>query len=92
MKLFWFSAVLMGLISWGSASGFELLDFSVKYETNGVNFIPQSGNFLMVDLTLIQSAGAKGAGTNLSFYFLRFFFLQYTGSLIFLSEKWQEIR
>lgn len=65
MKLFWFYAFVTGLVLNGSVSaGFELLDFNVTeesyFETNGI--VPQADNALMVGLTLIRSAGAKGAG------------------------------
>lgn len=64
MKLFWFWAVI-GLVLSDSVHGFELLDFNVTegsyLENSGI--VPQADNALMVGLTLIQSADAKGAGT-----------------------------
>lgn len=65
MKLYWFFAFIAGLVLNGSVcAGFELLDFNVTeesyFETNGI--VSQADNALMVGLTLIQSAGAKGAG------------------------------
>lgn len=62
MKLFWFWVVI-GVVSWDVVDGSELLHFNgteLPYlEYYGVS---QVNNPVMVGLTLITSAGAKGAG------------------------------
>ncbi|OWM72371.1 hypothetical protein CDL15_Pgr018256 [Punica granatum] len=63
MKLLWFWAVI-GLVLSECVYGFEFLDFNVTEESyvetiDGV--ASQANNALLVGLTLIRSAGAKGA-------------------------------
>ncbi|PKI38695.1 hypothetical protein CRG98_040903 [Punica granatum] len=67
MKLLWFWAVI-GLVLSECVYGFEFLDFNVTEESyvetiDGV--ASQANNALLVGLTLIRSAGAKGAASEL---------------------------
>ena len=58
-----FAAVFLGKWVDGSSEYFNLTEELPFESLNGVSAVPAASDILMVDLTLIPGAAAKGAGT-----------------------------